>query len=555
MEFFQSVNTKSSGRPVLSPNEQDIIISDSVGLYLNKERIPKKQNGRVFLTNQRVIYIDNAHPQKESVSLDLSSIESVEYQPGFLKRSSRLILFLGKKVDDKQAKINKTPSDRSLVDINDNAENDMFMTEWQCPICLDMNKSKGKIVETSNDFPVCKTCGVTMDYSMAKESISIHDMTPQTSNPDKKSNGITCPACTFLNHPSMKNCEVCGTKLPRKKKSPKPIKITLMTPTKTKQYIQISFRKSDGSLFAQATEKIVNDMKRVGVYNQNVVSINGIDVKPSEEITNIIANSNTSSSSNLQNKVEFMGINGLERFRENQLMNNDILFTNALQDLNNLMSLANSIENLYKSQDKTLKLQDIKQIKDKQTDLIIDRDKFLNQDLFLDEIAREIYDFAMLEFKDNEVNNNVLIPLIDFYAMYNKAMRIGTGLISPSELKDACDRFVKLGLKDLKLITLNKRILCLATTNSFDFIQKQILDLLSNQPGMDILKITQLLNQLANDKKIMNKNNNDDDNKNIHQTDTWTVSIIEEILQSCIDNAILVIDEQMSGIYYYKNNF
>lgn len=550
MSYFHSVKTKSSGRPLLSQNEHDIIICDSVGLYEGKERIESKQNGRIFLTNQRIIYVDNTSPINETVALDLNEIGSVEYQPGFLKRSSRLILFLSppklNPVQDKSSQSKeKSPNIRE-------SDDDNYSTDWVCPICQAENKSNGKITIESTEMPACDNCGIPMDFTMTEDSIK-HTMTKIVKNKtthNTESRMVPCPTCTFLNHPSMKICEVCGTKLPRQKhekSSSKKHIVSLIRP----QYIQISFRKDDGTLFAQATAKEVNDLKKVGIFNQNVASINGIDVKPSEEVINIIENSKMKPS---EKKIEFMGINGLERYRETQLMNNDILFTSALQDLNKLMSLAESIETLYKMKDKNLKLnQGINKIdlnKQPQSNLIIDRDKFSNQDLFLDEIAREIYDFAMIEFKDNEINNNVLIPLVDFYAMYNKAMRIGTGLISPQELKDACQRFPKLGLDDLKLIKLNKRILCLATTNSFDFIQKEILKILTKDGGLDVLKITQTLNEMANDTE---KTDNDETVK--RQNAAWTVSIIGEILQSCIDNGILVIDEQMSGVYYFKNNF
>ncbi|CAL9733714.1 vacuolar protein-sorting-associated protein 36 [Monosporozyma servazzii] len=550
MSYFHKVKTKSSGRPLLSQDEHDIVISDSVGLYELKERIVTKQNGRVFLTNKRIIYVDNVSPVDESVALHLDEIKSVEYQPGFLKRSSRLIIFLAPpKLSGKK---NPAAGSRETLSEKNANDNDNFSTKWDCPICQAENTSKGKITTDTGDMPICDNCGIQMDFTMAKDSIKYMEADKVRRSNGIETKTIKCPACTFLNHPSMTICEICGTQLPQLKNGKSPSKkkhiISLIRP----EYIQISFRKSDGSLFAQATTKEISDLRKIGIFNQNVASINGIDVKPREDVINII--NQNSKSNTTETKIEFMGINGLERYRETQLMNNDILFNSALQDLNKLMSLAESIENLYKIKNKnsnlTQRINKLDLNKQSQSNLIIDRDKFLNQDLFLDEIAREIYDYAMLEFKDNEINNNVLIPLIDFYAMYNKAMRIGTGLISPQELKDACQRFPKLGLNDLKLIKLNKRILCLASTNSFDFIKREIIDILTQDAGLDVLRITQILNEIANDTKKTS-----DEETVQRQNATWTVSIIGEILQSCVDNGILVIDEQISGIYYFKNNF
>ena len=119
MTYFQPVQIKNSGRPILLNDEHDIMIYDSVGLYLNNQRIKDKQNGRIFLTNKRLIYVDNVSPLICSVSLDLKHIQSLDYQSGFLKRSSRLILFLSPNI-----KISSPP-----VSIN-------YTTEWLCPICL-----------------------------------------------------------------------------------------------------------------------------------------------------------------------------------------------------------------------------------------------------------------------------------------------------------------------------------------------------------------------------------------------------------------------------------
>lgn len=570
MTYFQSVQIKNSGRPILSNDEHDIIINDAVGLYKDNQRIEDKQNGRIFLTNKRLIYVDNLSPLNSSVSLNLNDIDSIDYQSRLLKRSSRLIIFLisnkNNQVHNQSNLLNRSSSSSSSFLPSFSSPNSICSTtEWICPICSATNVSDGKITLTSTNFPVCNNCGVQMDYNMTKDSVKYHinNITP-TTDTNKHKNGLSCPKCTFLNHSSMKYCEMCDTRLPQSQNiissssssnnNHNNNNIDLQS-SDIPKYIQISFRRTDGSLFFEATKKALNDLKLDnGTFNQNLASVNGIPVTQKNNISNSTFTTLTTTPMPNTN-IEFMGINGLERYKETQLLNNDILFNNALQDLNNLMSLANSIEDLYRLQNKNLSNNYISNKNIIETNLIIDREKFLNQDSFLNELSREIYDFAMLEFKDNEINNNVLIPLIDFYAMYNKAMRIGTGLISPQELKEACQRFSKLGLNDLKLITLNKRILCLATNNSFDFIKKQILELLSKNPGLDILKLTQLLNDMADQHKSKLNNTSGSNNNNNTQNSVWTVSIIEEILQSCVNNGILVIDEDLSGVYYYTNRF
>lgn len=313
------------------------------------------------------------------------------------------------------------------------------------------------------------------------------------------------------------------------------------TPT---AFAQLSFRKSDGVLFSQATERALENIlnkKNRHIFNQNVVSVNGVDMTKEAN-----GHDYDSSIPFIETSLNRIGIASLEKSRENQLLNNDILFNNALTDLNKLMSLATSIERLYKSSNMTMKktttnFQDeliVNESKTKRPLLILDREKFLNKELFLDEIAREIYEFTLSEFKDlnndDNITNYMIITLVDLYAMYNKSMRIGTGLISPMEMREACERFEHLGLNELRLVKVNKRILCL-TSEKFDVVKDKLVDLIGENPGSDLLGLTQILSS-----------HNSQSN--------WTLGILMEVLQNCVDEGDLLIDKQLSGIYYYKNS-
>ncbi|AQZ18302.1 VPS36 (YLR417W) [Zygosaccharomyces parabailii] len=538
MECWHFAEVTSSGQPILRENEKDILIDQMVGLYHNKSKILNRQRGRIFLTSQRVIYVDDVKPTKNSLSLELSGIESLQFSSRFLRRSARLILFI-KRVDDSQV---IGPDGRALT----SQEN--CTSTWVCPICMVTNETDGEFTEDTKPRPVCANCGVAADYEMTKESISIshshdyQDGTRKTSNTEDNVN--QCPCCTFINHFQITNCEICGTRLPNSKirhdSNRKPgfkdsrVHFVLEHPISSNQnseddptdFVQISFRKSDGVLFTQATEKILEDLKKNElniVYNKDLVSVNGVKVKD-DSLTELPL---------LETKLRKIGITSLEESGENQLLNNDIIFNNALTDLNSLMSLANDIEKLYTGSS-------AKMLGDKREGhkplLILDREKFCNKSVFLDEIAREIYGFAVSEFKaEEEKLGSVMITLVDLYAMYNKCMRIGTGLISPQEMREACERFEQLGLRDLKLTKVNGRVLCLASKNSFEFVKTKILEIVHTNIGCDLLLLTQLLNVVS--------------------SNTWTIGIIMEVLQNCIDQGDLVIDEQVSGIHYYRNEY
>lgn len=529
MDCLHFIETTSSGQPILRENEKDMLIDQMVGLYLNKSKILNRQKGRVFLTSQRIIYVDNLKPTKNSVCLELDDIESLEYSSKFLKRSARLIIFT------------KTP-DSKVSDRKYKKEADKGTTIWVCPICMVTNETEGEFTVDTEQPPVCINCGVPADYEMTKSSISFSCDTlkheaPVIGSSRKKDDENVCPACTFINHPLINNCEICGTRLSNAKVRKENLKFkdsrvhfelenasAKSQETLPTLFVQLSFRKSDGLLFAQATEKALDDLKKANsshIFNKNSISVNGVRVD----------NSSSNDLPFLETKLSKIGIASLEKSRETQLLKNDILFNNALTDLNKLMSLVNEIEFLYTGNRKNL-MGDEKEMQ--KPLLILDREKFCNKSLFLDEIAREIYEFAISEFKESKERlGYVMIPLVDLYAMYNKSMRIGTGLISPEEMREACERFEELNLLELKLTRINKRVLCISSQDSFEFLKRKIIDTAEALNGCDILLFTQKLND--------------------ETSSSWTIGILMEILQNCVDEGDLLIDEQISGIYYYQN--
>ncbi|QLL32046.1 hypothetical protein HG536_0C02150 [Torulaspora globosa] len=522
MDCWHFVEVAASGQPILREGEKDILIEQVVGLYNDKRKILNCQKGRVFLTSQRIIYVDHSNPTRNSVCLELDDIESIEYSSKFLRRSARLILFL------------KGSSDRNA---SSNREVETVTSSWSCPICMVTNEMEGSLTEYTDPLPICINCGVPADYELIKSSINISKDANEGQSADENS----CPACTFINHPQITNCEVCGTRLPTgmaQKRRPqfrrpfKDARVQLeleqtpakVDPDRTARFVQVSFRKSDGMLFTQATAKSLEDLKKAQMgtlFNKNLVSVDGVPVNYdySKELPI------------LETKLSKVGIASLESSRENQLLKNDILFNSALTDLNKLMSLVNDIEALYAGHKAKL----IGEGKDMQRPLlIIDREKFYNRSSFLDEIARDIYGFAISEFKDNgERIGYGMITLVDLYAMYNKSMRIGTGLISPAEMREACERLNELNLRDLKLTRINGRVLCLASDHSLAFLRDKILSLTECKNGRDLLQLTQLLNEGG--------------------SNSWTIGILTEVLQDLIEKGDLVTDEQISGVAYHRN--
>lgn len=98
--YFQPVDLTTALRPSLLPDETLLFVQDAVGLYEGyvlvtrplymdflgsfddvhrKYKIPRMQNGHAYLTSHRVCYVDNAEPRKNSVAVELKSIEKYEF--------------------------------------------------------------------------------------------------------------------------------------------------------------------------------------------------------------------------------------------------------------------------------------------------------------------------------------------------------------------------------------------------------------------------------------------------------------------------------------------
>lgn len=126
---------------------------------------------------------------------------------------------------------------------------------WTCHVCgYRNNASKGN---------KCSLCGVfrSKTSTPAPSAMQSQSSTPSQSTPPSRpespapsptsSNGlITCPACTYLNHPSMLKCEICDTSLasllPRARRVSTSSQKRPSTPTAipgTPTFIKLSFRK------------------------------------------------------------------------------------------------------------------------------------------------------------------------------------------------------------------------------------------------------------------------------------------------------------------------
>lgn len=200
----------------------------------SKEKTPGRQNGFVHLTTHRLLYVDATHPGTHSLALSLSFIRQSEYYAGFLSSSPKATLYLkDHAIFDPFSDESPIPSDE-VLGLNSHEPR----PSWVCPVCSYSNPAA-----VDDDMrPKCALCGVPRDplaYAASKPSqvsaihrspsmptlrhptpITVDGVSPPpdgaTDSAIANSDLNACPACTYLNHHSMKYCEICGTPLPIK---------------------------------------------------------------------------------------------------------------------------------------------------------------------------------------------------------------------------------------------------------------------------------------------------------------------------------------------------
>jgi ESCRT-II complex subunit VPS36 len=150
----------------------------------------------------------------------MSYIRQTEFYVGFMRSSPKITLSLG---------LNPTSIDQQSS-VNPDEGTSEQGEDWSCPVCGHGNPTGHTGVPRPEDK--CGLCGVTYGKSSAMgpngRATPLSTSRPSTPKPDPppisssatpppevESRSTPCPACTFLNHPSIRNCEICDTVLPR----------------------------------------------------------------------------------------------------------------------------------------------------------------------------------------------------------------------------------------------------------------------------------------------------------------------------------------------------
>ncbi|ROW14025.1 hypothetical protein VPNG_04179 [Cytospora leucostoma] len=499
--FLKQLDLTTALRPAYLPDEVLLFVQDNVGLYEGKYKLPNQQDGQVYLTSHRICYVDKADPRKNSVALDLKDIERYEYYAGFLKSSPKVtVIPKPNKRSSLQSRLPAAEAGSGSPRITNNSSpaprissplrpapvdsSPASAATWVCTICSFSNPVPSNFdPATANaltPLPPCLACGIkpalthvlkaTINNATSRQAVSsplpvrprgqsgsagseppsARASPPKTSDPDAS---FQCPRCTFLNHPSLLSCEMCGGPLishnvppelsqpvqpaqtPDRTDSPGPILSYGALPGMGNQEsVKISFRRGG--------DKILYERLK-GAITQRKWLLQGAPPVPNQNPLAVDATATTRE----QVRKKTVGIAGLEQRGLAVQKNNELVIGTAFEDLEALMASAKEIVALAESFSRSTnggpgssEANALLAESASQLGLVTTKDIVggggSNESLYLSELARNLAEFLTDDARGVLRKAGGIISLVDLWAMFNRA-RGGVELVSPMDFEKA----------------------------------------------------------------------------------------------------------------------
>ncbi|KAF2684525.1 Vps36-domain-containing protein [Lentithecium fluviatile CBS 122367] len=489
--FLHQLDLTTALRPSLLPEETLLFVQDAVGLYEGKFKIPQYQNGQAYLTSHRACYVDHDEPRQNSVAIFLRDVERSEFYAGFLKSSPKITLYpkpVKRLSLAPPVATSNTPTTPERRGSPVPASTPPLSATWVCPICSFSNPVPSNFdpatANARTPLPPCLACGIKPPLvHVVKAAISAMSNRQAPALPPKDdrnglpgpssgiggrsissgSNSLTCPRCTFQNHPSLTICEMCGGPLapPADKRlevaqelgraeSPGP---SLSTPLKdeTIECIKLSFRGGGEKIFY---ERLKNALVQRKWLLQSAPPI----PKPRPASGNFDDGYSTTAAPSVdpeRNKV--VGIAGLERRGLEQRKNNEAVIGGAFEDLEALMTSAKEIIALAEQfagqanlgtngnpEASALASQSASAL-----GLVTTKDMLGSgsgsESLYVSELSRNLAEWLTDDTRGVLRREGGIMTLVDLWAVFNRA-RGGVELVSPADFEKAARLWDKLKL-------------------------------------------------------------------------------------------------------------
>ncbi|KAF1942129.1 Vps36-domain-containing protein [Clathrospora elynae] len=476
--FLHQLDLTTALRPSLLPEETLLFVQDAVGLYEGKFKIPQYQNGQSYLTSHRVCYVDHREPRKSSVAIFLKDVEKPEFYAGFLKSSPKITLHpkplkqLSRGASVPPSPQAASPSSSTPPRYSSPAPAPPATSAtWVCPICSFSNPVPSNFdpaLASRTLIPPCLACGIKPPtVHVVKAAIAAISNRPAPGPPPKDvksgvpastpSGGsvLACPRCTYQNHPSLLNCEMCGASLttavdrrldllqePSRPQSPGPTLTSPLQPESV-ECIKISFRSGGGPIFY---ERLKNALVQRKWLLQSAPPIP--KPRPASGTFNDSYTTKSDISSAEVERPRVVGIAGLERRGLEQRQNNEAMIGGAFEDLEALMTSAKEIIALAEqfasqanlgtngsSEASALASQSASALS-----LMTTKDMLGSgsgsESLYVSELSRNLAEWLTDDTRGVLRKEGGIMTLVDLWAVFNRA-RGGVELVSPADFEKA----------------------------------------------------------------------------------------------------------------------
>ena len=289
------------------------------------------------------------------------------------------------------------------------------------------------------------------------------DMSTDNPSVPPRQSRFQCPRCTFLNHPSLLTCELCGAPLLSESKAAEVLGEHIGRPespgptldrfnsglNSDTECVKFSFRAGGEKIFherlkgamvqrkwlLQSAPPVPDSYQSSGSGQGHVVDLDG-SVRPQAE------------------RARTVGIAGLERQGLELRKKNEAVIGSAFEDLDALMASAKEIIALAesfakKSSDGSTEANQLIAESAKALDMVTTKDMLGSssgsESLYLSEMSRNLAEYLTDDAKGVLRKEGGIMSLVDLWAVFNRA-RGGVELISPMEFEKAARLWEKLRL-------------------------------------------------------------------------------------------------------------
>lgn len=363
-----------------------------------------------------------------------------------------------------------------------------------------------------------------------------------------KEGSFQCPRCTFLNHPSLLSCELCGAPLisqdvptgldkpTRSPESPGPVLNPLPIPgMENNESYKIAFRDGGVKIFH---ERLKGSMVQRKWLLQNAPPV----PTPAER-----SGSGTTTPSG--ERVKAGGIAGLEQRRLEKQKNNEIVIGSAFEDLEALMASAKEIVALAESFAATSGANGSSEtsLVANALGLVTTKDMLgggsNSELLYISELSRNLAEFLTDDARGVLHKAGGIISLVDLWAIFNRA-RGGVELVSPLDFEKAARLWEKLKLP-VRLRQFKSGVLVVQGTDRTD--EKTIKTLLTWLSDLHVFPPDR---ELAWDWQVFGRGVTAQD---AAERFGWSIGVAEEELEMAEEKGALCREEGIEGTKFWEN--